>query len=54
MVFGPDRADGRQNELGPLLSRERLEFVSLGRPEVERLLDQQRLVDEVRLRRDQR
>src|SRR3954470_8908301 len=54
MVLGPDRADGRQDELGALLSSERLKFVSLDWPEVEGLLDQQRPVDEVGLRRDQR
>jgi hypothetical protein len=54
MLRGPNCTDGGQKELRAVLDRKRLELVSLGRPEVERLLDQQRLVEEVGLRRDQR
>ena len=47
MLGGVDAAHGVEQELSAQLLRHRFKGVLLGRPQVERLLDQQRLVEEV-------
>jgi len=53
-LFRMHHPQGASHELGALFAGDRLELVALGRPRAERLLDEQRLVDELILRRDQR
>ena len=54
MILRPHRAHRALHEARTLLLSERLELIALGGSYVERLLDEQRLVEEVRRRRDER
>lgn len=53
MLLRLHRAHGALHELRSLLGDERRELMALGRPQVERLLDEQGLVEEVGLGRDE-
>jgi len=54
VILRPHRAHRALHEARTLLRSERLELIALGGPYVERLLDEQRLVEEVRRRGDKR
>jgi hypothetical protein len=54
VILRPNGADRPLDEACTLLGRKGLELVARGWPEIERLLDEQRLVEELRRRGDER